>query len=346
MPEESQEPDPSSSAQPVLADREAISRVRHGVGRRLAESVDTTGKAVGLLAGLGFFFVGAGYFVEWQRLRQGKLPPEEVLPLIPKDQVAAAGVRELVISLLFVGITLAFFGFVLTRIARWAQGRPGRIPRGLNRVFAKDVAFPTAIVGVVTLLIVPFDSFGVLITVILTGLFFYGLHLIHRFLETGDHSRFPLWRLALAVGLAAVVLAGARQVEFPERRPDIVVCLTNGDVFEGDYIASDGDKILIRKRVKAPFKRKDRLMCADSNREEPQWEGDNRQGERPRLIVVPNEEVREIQIAKSPKPRPYKRSLLDRIFSHTPVLPEIELSCIPPECRWGGDVRIGPSSYL
>lgn len=333
---------------PKLAEADAANRISHGFRNRVAESIDSTGKALAILAGFGAFFIAAGYFVEWQRFRKGGLPAEEVLPLIPKDQVAAAGVRELAISVLFVGITIAFFGFVLARVARWSQGRPGRLAQTLNRVLSRDVAFPTFVVGVVTLLMVPLDGFGLLITAILTGLFYYGLLLVRRFLETGDNAKFPLWRLALAVGLAAVVLAGARQEDFQERRADILVCLTNGDEFEGDYLASDSGKILIRKRRIAVglSERRDRLTCANNRREENREEKRRRQGIRPRLLVVPNDDVREIQVAKASALLPYERSLLDRAVSLLPGIPELDFSCIPPECRWGGDTRIGPSSYL
>jgi hypothetical protein len=333
---------------PKLAEADAANRISHGFRDRVAESIDSTGKALAVLAGFGAFFIAAGYFVEWQRFRQGGLSPEEVLPLIPKDQIAAAGVRELVISVLFVGITIAFFGFVLVRVARWSQGKGGRLARALNRALAQDVVFPTFVVGLVTLLIVPLDGFGLLITAIVTGLFYYGLLLVRRFLETGDNTKFPLWRLALAVGLAAVVLAGARQEDFPERRADILVCLTNGDEFEGDYLASDSGKILIRKRRIAVglFERRDRLTCANNRREENRKEKRRRQGVRPRLLVVPNEDVREIQVARASALLPYKRSLLDRAVSLLPGIPALEFSCIPPECRWGGETRIGPSSYL
>ena len=37
-------------------------------------------------------------------------------------------------------------------------------------------------------------------------------------------------------------------------------------------------------------------------------------------------------------------SLLDRIVD--PLIPGFALRCIPPECRWNGETRIGPSSFL
>jgi hypothetical protein len=364
----------------ALAESGATDRLSHGFRRRLAESVDSTGKALAVLAGFGVFFVGAGYFVEWQRFRQGKLPSEQVLPLLPKDQIAAAGARELAISVLFVAFSLAVLGFLLVWLARWSQGRPGRLARGLNRMLAKDVGFPVAVLGGLTLLVVPFNTFGVVVTAILTGLFLYGLLLIRNFLSTGDDEHFPLWRLALAVGVAAIVLAGARQSVFTEARPDVLVCLEDGTSFEGDYLASDSDKVLIRKRSFRPTanakggeaeaprpkrrggkeeetrrkveseesrrKRRIGLECAHRSDDAKQVQ-DRRQrlGQRPQLIVVPQSEVTEILVAKAYKVLRYDNSLLGRIVTGIPWLPRVEFSCIPPECRWKKR-RIGPSSYL
>ena len=340
-------PGEEPSLTPTLAKPEAANRVGDALSRRVAESIDSTGKAFAVLAGLGAFFFAAGYFVEWQRYRGGGLPPEGVLPLVSEGQIIAAGARELAISVLFVGFALALLGFVFVRLARWTQGRTGRLAQGVNRMLARDVATPTAVFGALMLLIVPFSGSGVLVTAILTGLLYYGLLLIRRFLEAGDAAQFPLWRLALAVGVAAIVLSGARLAEFPERRPDVLVCLTNGGELEGDYLASDSDKILIRKRPRGEgdSKRRDGLRCARER--EPQGKRKRRrQGKRPRLVVVRTSELEEMQIAKSPAPLPYERSLLDLFLSLSPALPNLELSCIPPECRWGGGTRIGPSSYL
>lgn len=335
---------------PALALPDAANRISSGFRDRLAESLDTTGKALAAIAGFGVFFVAAGYFVEWQRFRRGGLPPAEVLPLVPKDQIAAAGVRELAISLLFIALTLGLLGFVLVRLARAAEGRSGRLARGVNAVLAKDAGFPTAVIGIVTLLIVPFNVAGVLVAVIVTGLLFYGLMLVRDFLETRDGTRFPLWRLALAVAIAAFVLSVARQAEFPERRPDAVVLLIGGGEIKGEYLASDSAKILLRQKAASGLEQcelvKDSctLRCGDDFLCRRECRLDRQRCDRPRLIVVPTDEVRELRVTKSPWLLRQDSSLLDRIAE--PLAPGLEFRCIPPECRWGGETRIGPSSFL
>lgn len=398
MPDNQDEPksDGRDPLAPALANPEAAHRVGDALRSRFGATIDSTGKALALLAGLGAFFIGAGYVVEWQRFRQGSLPSEQVLPLMPKDQIAAAGARELAISLLFVALSLLLLGFVIFRLARWTQGREGRAARLVSRLLAKDIALPTAIVGVLTLLVVPYNDTGVLVAAIVTGLVLYGLLLIRRFLETDGESDFPLWRLVLAVALAAIVLAGARQSEFGEARPNALVCLNDGTSFEGDYVASDAEKILIRKRLlsgeqrsarakaveeledarkeleeapppekrkarlsveaaardlkrvrTADSKRNDGLECADAHSSDaPKSRQRRRKGRRPQLIVVPAGQVEEVLVARESRVLRYDDSLLDQITSDIPGLPDIELTCIPPECRWGDDTRIGPSSYL
>ncbi len=301
-------------------------------------------------AGLGAFFLGAGYFVEWQRFSQGQLPPAEVLPLIPKDQIAAAGVRELVISVLFVVLTLGLLGFVVVKIARAAETGSGRISRGVSVVLSKEIGFPTAVIGIFTLLVVPFDVSGVLVAVILAGLLFYGLRLVRDFLEMGDDARFPLWRLAIAVGIAAFVLSVARQTEFPERRPDAVLLLVGGDEIKGEYLASDSDKILIRQKPPSAGaqcnleKRDCQMKCKGDQLCIRECRLDHQRCGRPRLIVVPASEVKELQVTQSPWLLRQDSSLLDRIAD--PLAPGLEFRCIPPECRWGGETRIGPSAFL
>jgi hypothetical protein len=82
---------------------------------------------------------------------------------------------------------------------------------------------------------------------------------------------------------------------------------------------------------------------ADERRSDTEIRGRGRCG-RPQLVVVPGGEVKEILVTESPLLLSQRPSLLDRIVD--PLAHGFALRCIPPECRWNGETRIGPSSFL
>ncbi len=306
-----------ASQTPPLAKPDAVRKVGIGLRERLSESLDTAGKALVAIAGAGIFFFGAGYFVEWQRFKRGGLPPEEILPLISKAQVAAAGVRELAISIFFGGLVLAVFGWGGARIARWATREPdspSRVRRLVANGLASDALVPSVAIGTLILLFVPFGWAGVIVTAALTVLLYYSLRLIGSYLtqlaENGNPS-FPLWRLLIAAGIAAIVLSGARQREFPEVRPHVLVVLTDQREIEGSYVASDSDSVLIRFR---------------------------KPHQQPQLLIVKRASVEELVLEKGTYIFPAAKSLFGSIF-------QVDFACIAPECR-AGDSRVGISSLF
>lgn len=308
---------PGQSEGPVLAAPEALGKVGEGAGARVSEAFDSTGKAIAAVAGLGGFFFATGYFVEWQRLKRGGLPPEQVLPLLPQAQIAAAGVRELAISVLFGGALLALLGFGLVALARVTKGRSGSAARRLNDILEHDVFVPTLVIGVVTVLIVPFDALGLFVALAVTGLIGYALYLVRAFLADGDGAKFPFWRLTIAIAAVAVVLSGARQHEFPEPRPKAIAELKTGETLEATYLGTNSGKVMLRLR-------------------EP--------GESTELIVLDDSQLKSVRLKKSSYVFPVDASLIDRILE--PLLSGFQLSCIPPECRWDEEDHVGPSVFF
>ena len=104
-------------------------------------------------------------------------------------------------------------------IARLTQDRSGGLGRFVNRLFSRELLFPTVVVGVLTFLVVPWDEAGAIVAAMLTGLFLCMLFLVQRFLKDGRGARFPLWQMSLAVGLTAIVLTGAPGVGVPGTPP-------------------------------------------------------------------------------------------------------------------------------
>jgi hypothetical protein len=302
---------------PPLAKRDAVRKVGVGLRERLSESLDTAGKALVAIAGAGIFFFAAGYFVEWQKFKRGGLPPDEILPLIPQAQVAAAGVRELVISIFFGALVLAVLGWGGVRIARWATREPdssSRLRRLVAKILAQEGVASSVVFGALILLFVPFGWAGVIVTVVLTLLLYYSLRLIAAYLRQlaqDESTTFPLWRLLIAASIAAVVLSGTRQHEFPEVRPHVLVILTNQRQIEGSYVSSDSNSVLIRFRK--PHRQ-------------------------PQLLVLKRENVEELLLEKGTYIFPSAKSIFGAIF-------QVEFACIPPECR-AGDSRVGISTLF
>jgi hypothetical protein len=302
---------------PPLAETDAARMVGAGIRERLGETIDNAGKAIVAIAGAGVFFFGAGYFVEWQKFKRGGLPPDEILPLISQARIAAAGVRELAISIFFGALVLAVLGWGGVHIARWATREPdgsSRFRRLLARGFAQEAVAPSAVFGALILLFVPLGWAGVIVSVVLTLLLYYSLRLTAAYLRQmaqDEKTSFPLWRLLIAAAIAAVVLSGARQREFPEVRPHALVTLTDQRRIEGSYVSSDSSSVLIRFR---------------------------KPGRQPQLLVLKREDVEQVLLEKGTYIFPTEKSLFGQIFN-------VDFSCIPPECRTG-DSRVGISSLL
>lgn len=202
------------------------------------------------------------------------------------------------------------------RIARWATREPqgaSRFRRLLAGWFAREGLALSLAFGVLTLLFVPLDWAGAIVTVALTLLLYYSLRLIAAYLrqvQTDETATFPLWRLLIAAAFAAVVLSGARQREFPEVRPHALVLLKDQPAVEGSYVNSDSDSVLIRLRIDG----------------------------RPKLMILKRDDVERILLEKDSYVFPTDQSLLGRAFG-------ADFACIPPECR-SGDSRVGISSLF
>jgi dipeptidyl aminopeptidase/acylaminoacyl peptidase len=154
----------------------------------------------------------------------------------------------------------------------------------------------------------------VISTVVLTLLLYYSLRLIATYLRQAgrdEAAEFPLWRLLIAAALAAVVLSGARQREFPEVRPHAWVVLTDHRRIEGSYVSSDSDQVLIRFR---------------------------KPGRQPQLLILKRGDVERVLLEKGTYVFPAEESLFGWIF-------DADFACIPPECR-AGDSRLGISSLF
>jgi hypothetical protein len=223
-------------------------------------------------------------------------------------------------------------GFVRARMARSAKAgsRKGR----LEWLSSWDAGLPALIVGLLTLLLAPRHLNGVVVAVALGALTYYWFHRIRDYLAAAtrmreaparypgephapDKPEFPLWRLAIAVAIVAVILSGVRQRVFPDPRAKVTVVLKDGEPIHGVFLGINSDKVLVR--VQPPDLA-------------------------PRLMVLQSRDVKSIRInGRNFLPGGPPDSLFDDTIGR---LFDAQLTCIPPECRAGGDTRVGPSSFF
>jgi hypothetical protein len=287
---------------------------------RLSETFDSLGKVVAAIAGAGVFFYLAGLFVMWQRLKKEGLPSEEGLSVLPRDQVAIAGVREVVLSLISAALLLFVLGFVLVHAARLfaklqrnvASTPPTRAARSRSRRafswFAERIALWSLLI-LLTLLVFPLSRAGIAAALTLAGLFYYSVRLTQHCVK--ENQAFPLWRVGIAVLVAVVVLSVAREHDFPSQFTPVTAVMVHGKAFNGVYVGASADDILVGQR---------RIDLA----------GESVKG--PRLLVLSRDSVKRLRLRRSSNILPKAKSLLGRFG--------LDLTCIPPECRLGNS-RIG-----
>jgi hypothetical protein len=175
---------------------------------------------------------------------------------------------------------------------------------------------------------------GVVVAVALGALTYYWFHRIRDYLAAAtrmreaparypgephapDKPEFPVWRLAIAVAIVAVILSGVRQRVFPDPRAKVTVVLKDGEPIHGVFLGINSDKVLVR--VQPPDLA-------------------------PRLMVLQSRDVKSIRInGRNFLPGGPPDSLFDDTIGR---LFDAQLTCIPPECRAGGDTRVGPSSFF
>jgi hypothetical protein len=292
-----------------LATQDAAQQVGEGFASRVTSSFNDVAKVVAGVAGFGVFFFVAGYFIQWQRLKKADLPAQDGLALLPNEQIAAAGVREIFISVLFGAFFLFFLGFALLWLTRFARKRQGR----LWRLLSSDALFLGIVLGALTVLLMPLSTAGLIAGFTVVAVLAFGLVTIDRFLddESKGAADFPLWRIAVAVAIVALVLSVARQREFPETLPAVTVIAKSRPTVEGLYVGSNSDAVLARVQVP---------------------------GEPAKLAVFERNDVLRFRLQKGDPVNPESESLLGKLG--------ISFVCLPPECLAGEDTRIGPSTVF
>jgi hypothetical protein len=182
------------------------------VAARFGEFFDSLGKALAVVAGLAIVVYIIGGLGMYARLQRQGLPPEAIVPEIPRERLALLGLTQLLVTVVL--------GLLLVWLARRV---PAREPQESWRVWWQRVvanwAFMAASVAgfLIVVLLAPWSVNGVLLIVLLLVAFVW-------FLGWGRRvDPIVVFAVALAVAVGFTVL---RQLEFPTPHTMATVTLT------------------------------------------------------------------------------------------------------------------------
>jgi len=177
---------------------------------------DTVGKALGSIAGLAVFVYVVGGLTVLARLRRIDLPPEVVIPKIPRERLALIGLAQLTWTLVLGGLIAALAIWLLPDREPEESWRHwwARLPRQDKRKWIPALFVLAAIV-----LIAPLSANGLAYVGILL------LGVISFVAWSRRRGRLVSFLVALALAGAVTVL---RQLEFPTPFTGAEVTLTPG----------------------------------------------------------------------------------------------------------------------
>jgi hypothetical protein len=288
---------------------------------------DTVGKALGSLAGLAIFVYVVGGLTVLARLRRVDLPPEVVIPEIPRERLALIGLAQLLWTLVLGGLIAA--------LAIWLL--PDREPEetwghwwARLRGHGKRKWIPALFVVVAIVLIAPLSA---------NGLAYVAILLLGVILFVGWGRR----RGRLVSFLVALVLAGAvtvlRQLEFPTPFAGAEVTLTPD---AAPRIPEAQDGVILARVVETTS---DDIMLSYQSPENKRLKEEKGIRQPPRLLVIPRDSVARIRYQVAPHSASHSNSIAQEVIGFSP--PPLPLMCLIPTCEWDetSDVELGePSS--
>jgi hypothetical protein len=276
---------------------------------------DTVGKALGSLAGLAIFVYVVGGLTVLARLRRIDLPPEVVIPEIPRERLALIGLAQLLWTLVLGGLIAALAIWLLPdREPEETWGQWWARLRGHD----KRKWIPALFVVVAIVLIAPLSANGLAyVAILLLG--------VILFVAWGRR------RGRLVSFLVALVLAGAvtvlRQLEFPTPFAGAEVTLTpeaaplipeaqDGVIPVARVVETTSDDILLSYQTA-----ENKLLKEERGIREP-----------PRLLVIPRESVARIRYQVAPHAASHSNSIAQEVIGFAP--PPLPLMCLIPTCEW------------
>jgi hypothetical protein len=287
---------------------------------------DTVGKALGSLAGFAVFVYVVGGLTVLARLRRIDLPPEVVIPKIPRERLALIGLAQLLWTLVLGGLIAALAIWLLPSREPYESWRDwwARLP-----VEGKRGWIPALFVLAAIVLIAPLSA---------NGLAYVGILLVGVVWFVAWSRRHP----RLVSLLVALLLAGAvtvlRQLEFPTPFAGAKVTLTpesarlipeaQDGVIPARVVETTDDEILLSYQTQENKDLKEELGIRNP----------------PRLLVIPRDSVARIKYQLPPNSQSHSNSLAQEVAGFSP--PPLPLMCLIPTCEWDetSDVELAEPS--
>jgi hypothetical protein len=293
-------------------------------------ALGSLGKVVAAAAGAGVFLFLIGAAVLWRRVEDIGLQAQEIVSAIPRDQLAVAGARDALLSVV-AGIVFGFFLHACYRVFRASQqversdGVGGRLARWMRE---RPAVVVTVVVAFGTWPFIPFDWGSALFHTLFLVNLFLGARSAHRSL-TGEARDFrtslvPWLRVALGLSIAVFLVSVWRPSEFTDRFPIATVTLEQvagaakaAEPVCGLYLGSTSDAVILAATAPPPGAKqetKPSKTCPPSR----QTTG--------AAIIVARDKIAQIALTRQQLLRP-SPSLLRRLG----VAP---LECVAPVCQW------------
>jgi hypothetical protein len=271
--------------------------------------VDRFGKALGAVAGLAIVVYIVGGIGVYARLQRQALPPEAIVPEVPREQLVFLGLGQLFIT--------TVLGFLLL----WATRRmPGRLPdegwdAWVQRVRTQKV-FLALLAGafVAILVLTPYSTNGLIAAMLLVGFVAWVLGWGWRV------GPIVLVSVALAVAITYTVV---RVSEFPPPYTTATVRLT---AEAGQLVPEDQDGV-VRARVLSVTD--DEVLLGYESSEQRAREAETGVQMDLSLIRLPRDAVGEILYDAPRNPASFSESVTEHVFGAPNVM------CIVPTCQAG-----------
>jgi hypothetical protein len=287
----------------------------------LKDPFGSFGKVVGAVAGAGVFVYLIGVVVLWERLASAHLPAREVIAVIPREQVAVLGAREVFVSAI-AGVFSALFLYAfyrLFRVSERAVAAGGGRGRLLHRMREHPAAVVTAVVAVLGVA-APCDVRGVVLFVVFLANTYLGVRSAHRSLigELPDFrtSLRPWLRVVAGLAIAVFIISLERQHAFPERFSVARIYGSGPSDNRYLYLGSTGNAIVLGR----PTALKGPRCPIRSHRP-------------PKMLEVPYSGFKRITLTNGPRPCRAPSSILR-------FLGLAKIECIAVICEYG-DHRFG-----